>query len=128
MSKREQAKLQEVFEQLHQHGLECGREIARLAEEMHPDALAVVPLYRSCVVVLQDEQMKQAGNCKLILYGDPHWLGYKTITKKLLRRKAFHDTVIVKGERSNPRLFVRWGNRYHELKVSTRWTRTLGSP
>jgi len=105
----------EIVTTMHELGLQCGRDIAKLAEEMHPDALCIVPLYRSCMVVLQDEKLKKAGACKLILYGDPHWLGHE-VTKGWLRRKQFHDTIIVRGERSNPRLLIKVGKKFKEMK------------
>jgi len=90
--------LKEILARLHKRGMECGRKIAYIAESIHPNALLVVPLYRSCMVV---EKGPYETCCTLHFYGDPHWLGMDLSVENL---KKFHAKVIVHGQRSLPDL------------------------
>lgn len=92
-------------EQFHEHGIGCGNEIARLAKEMHPKAIAVIPLYRSCIVVEQSDDDKKEGVCILHGYADPHWLG-GGIDIENLQRKEFHARFIVQGHREGPGIYL----------------------
>jgi len=125
----------EVLAKLHEQGIKCGLKIAELAKQLHPNSLLVVPLYRSCMVVEQDKDAKEAGYCKLHFYADPHWLG-EELTIENLKKKKFSSTVYVKGQRSGPDIIFVSGNETfvavlptlgtaeilnHGLKKSEKW-------
>ncbi len=50
-----QEKIDEFVKEFHEHGIGCGLDISKLAKEIHPNAIAIVPLYRSCIVIEQNE-------------------------------------------------------------------------
>jgi hypothetical protein len=83
------------------HGLGCGSKIADIAKEMHPDALIVVPLYRSCIVIDQSDEEKKEGVCTLHTYADPHWLGGE-IDLDTLKSDDFHFEFCIRGDRQGP--------------------------
>ncbi len=91
--------------EFHEHGLGCGNKIAALAKEMHPNAIAIMPLYRSCIVIEQSEEDKKEGVCILHGYADPHWLGGE-IDVENLQRKDFHARFIVQGRREGPGIYL----------------------
>lgn len=95
--------LAEVLEEMHNIGMNCGREISRLAKMIHLDCIAVVPLYRSCVVIMQSEEEKDEGICTIHAYADPHWLG-KDINIETLKSDDFHTEFKIKGNRSSPQI------------------------
>lgn len=105
-----------LFKVLHRMGLCGGDKIAKIAKELHPDAVAVVPLYRSCMVVIQSKEDREKGIARLIFYADPAWLGYKR-TKDTLRKKIFHEEVVVLGSRSSPYLVIERGDTIMELPI-----------
>jgi len=86
-------------------GKECASEIITAAKKLHPDALFMLPLYRSALVVLpQDEAELERGACTIILYHDPHWMGHdKTTTENL---PHFKEVLEVYGQRSGPDLLL----------------------
>lgn len=88
-----------------EHGLGCGNKIATLAKEMHPNAIAIIPLYRSCIVVEQSDDEKKEGVCILYGYADPHWLGGE-IDVESLQKKDFHARFIVQGRREGPGIYL----------------------
>lgn len=87
------------------HGLECGNEIATIAKELHPDAVAIIPLYRSCLVVEQNDKDKKEGMCTMHGYSDPHWCG-KELDIETLQSDEFHVMFIVQGRREGPEIFL----------------------
>jgi hypothetical protein len=98
---RQLKKVDEFTQDFRAHGLGCGNKIADIAKEIHPDALAIVPLYRSCIVVEQSEEEKKEGVCTLHSYADPHWLGGE-IDADTLKSDDFHFEFCVRGERQGP--------------------------
>ena len=80
-----------------------GREICRLAKVIHPDCIAVVPLYMSCIVIMQSEEEKDEGICTIHAYSDPNWLG-EDINIQTLKKEDFHTEFKIKGQRSSPEL------------------------
>jgi len=57
-------------------GMEAGREIEKIAKKLHPDAIATMPLYRGCLVLLKrTREEEERGACSIILYHDPNWMG-----------------------------------------------------
>lgn len=57
-------------------GMEAGKEIEEIAKKLHPDAIATMPLYRGCLVLLkQTREEEEIGACSIILYHDPSWMG-----------------------------------------------------
>ncbi len=94
-------KVDKFSQEFHEQGLGCGRKIADIAKEIHPDALSVVPLYRSCIVIEQNEEEKKNGACTLHAYADPHWLGGE-IDAKTLILDDFHFEFVVRGDRQGP--------------------------
>ncbi len=94
-------KVKEFTEKSHSHGMNCGQKIAEVAAFLHPNALLIVPLYRSCIVVEQDEQDKKDGSCTIHGYADPHWLG-RDIDAHSLKSDTFHDCYKIHGDRQGP--------------------------
>jgi hypothetical protein len=94
-------KVDEFMNDFRTHGLGCGVKIAEVAKEIHPDALVIVPLYRSCIVVEQSEEEKKEGVCTLHSYADPHWLGGE-IDIDTLKSDDFHFEFCVRGDRQGP--------------------------
>ncbi len=88
-------------QEFHEHGLGCGNEIANVVKEIHPDALIIVPLYRSCITIEQSEEEKKNGVCTLHAYADPHWLGGE-IDIDTLKKDDFHFEFTIQGDRQAP--------------------------
>jgi hypothetical protein len=80
------------------HGLVCGNKIADIVKELHPDALVIVPLYRSCIVIVQSDEEMKDGVCTLHSYADPHWLG-GDIDVDTLKSDDFHFEFCIRGDR-----------------------------
>lgn len=94
-------KVNEFMKEFHEHGIECGNKIADIAKEMHPDAMAIISLYRSCIVIKQSEEEKKNGTCTIHSYADPHWLG-EDIDVDTLKSDDFHFEFCVRGDRQGP--------------------------
>lgn len=94
-------KVNEFMKDFRTHGLGCGSKIAEIAKEIHPDALAIVPLYRSCIVIKQSDEEKKDGMCAIHSYADPHWLGGE-ISVETLKSDDFHFEFVVQGDRQGP--------------------------
>lgn len=99
--KKVNEKVNEFVKEFHNHGLGCGDKIANIAKEIHPNALVVVPLYRSCIVIEQSEEEKKDGVCTLHSYADPHYLG-GDIDLESLKSERFHYEFCVQGDRQGP--------------------------
>ncbi len=98
-------KVEDFTSVMHEHGIGCGNEIAKIAKEIHPDAIAVIPLYRSCIVIEQSEKDRKEGVCVIHGYADPHWLGGE-IDLENLQREDFHARFIVQGDRQGPGIYL----------------------
>jgi len=61
--------LAEIFKAMYKRGMTCGRRIAEIARQLHPNAVLIHPLYRSAVVILPEQEEDEF---KIIFYGDPH--------------------------------------------------------
>ncbi len=94
-------KIDKFTKTFHDHGIGCGNKIADIAKEIHPNALATVPLYRSCIVIEQSEEERNEGVCTLHAYADPHWLGGE-IDIDTLKSDDFHFEFRVRGDRQGP--------------------------
>lgn len=94
-------KVEEFTKEFHEHGMGCGIKIAELAREMHSGAIAILPLYRSCIVVEQNDGDKKEGDCTVHTYADPHWLGGE-IDIETLKSEEFHSVYHVQGDRQCP--------------------------
>lgn len=90
-----------ISSELREYGFKCGDEIATIAKEMHPNALIVIPLYRSCIVIEQSEEEKKEGSCTMHSYADPHWLGGE-IDVDTLKTDDFHFEYSIQGDRQRP--------------------------
>lgn len=97
-------KIDDFVNDFHTHGLECGNKIAELIKEIHPNAVAIIPLYRSCIVIEQSDTEKRDGIAIIHSYADPHWLG-KEIDIKTLISEEFHTKFIVQGYREGPEIY-----------------------
>ncbi len=93
--------IEEMTKDMCDHGLGCGKEIATIAREIHPGALIILPLYRSCIVIEQSEEEKKEGVCTLHSYADPHWCG-EEINIETLKSKEFHFEFLLQGDRQGP--------------------------
>lgn len=91
----------EFVKEVRDRGLGCGDKIADIAKKIHPDALVIVPLYRSCIVIEQSDEEKKDGVCTLHSYADPHWLG-GDIDVENLKSERFHYEFCVQGDRQGP--------------------------
>ena len=94
-------KVDKFAREFQEHGIGCGNKIAEVVRELHPNALVIVPLYRSCIVIEQSEDEKKEGECTLHSYADPHWLGGE-IDVENLKRSDFHSEFCVQGDRQGP--------------------------
>ncbi len=94
-------KVEEFMRKSREHGIGCGNEIANVVKEIHPNALIIVPLYRSCIVIEQSEEEKKQGVCTIHSYADPHWLG-RNIDIDALKLDDFHFEFCVQGDRQGP--------------------------
>ena len=91
-------KIKKTLDVMHKHGMGCGNQIAEIARVIHPDALLIVPLYRSCIVVEQSDKEIKDGSCTIHTYADPHWLG-REIDIDTLKSEDFHFVYNVCGDR-----------------------------
>lgn len=96
-------KIEEFMKNFREHGIGCGIEISKVAKEIHPNAIAIIPLYRSCIVIEQNDDNRTEGTAIIHAYGDPHWLG-RDITIENLKSDDFHQTYVVNGYREGPRI------------------------
>lgn len=96
-----EAKITEFVQEHHEHGIQCGLKIANLVKEIHPRAIAVIPLYRSCIAVEQGDKEYQDGNAIIHAYADPHWLGGE-IDIETLKSDRFHKIFYMQGLREGP--------------------------
>lgn len=94
-------KIEEVLDEMRENGIGCGIKIANIVKTIHPDALTIVPLYRSCIVVMQSDDEKKAGTCTIHAYADPHWRGQE-IDFDTLKNGDFHFQFQVEGDRQGP--------------------------
>ena len=106
--------VQKVVKDFHEHGLGCGLEISKLAKEMHPNAITIVPLYRSCIVVEQSDEEKKEGVATIHAYADPHWMG-GDITIDALRSDDFHAKFVIQGQRHGPEICLVKANTYQKM-------------
>jgi len=96
------------------HGMYCGIQIAEISKTIHPKAVAIIPLYRSCIVIEQTDEDKEEGNCTIHTYADPHWLG-KEIDIETLKSGAFHSVYNVQGDRQGPAVIQTKKTEHDEL-------------
>ena len=96
------------------HGMYCGIQIAEIAKTIYPKAVAIIPLYRSCIVIEQIDEDKEEGNCTIHTYADPHWLGGE-IDIETLKSGAFHSVYNVQGDRQGPAIIQTKKTEHDEL-------------
>ncbi len=95
---REKA-LEDFFEVMRKGGNKGGEEIAAIASKLHPDALFIAPLYRSCMVVLpKTEAEEERGAITIKLYHDPSWIGGERTVENLPK---FYQNLKLWGQRSH---------------------------
>ncbi len=110
----------EFMEVMGKRGNKKGERIAGVAAELHPDALLIVPLYRSAVVVLpKNEEEQERGSMSLVLYHDPQWLGADDITTENLPR--FKHVLQIWGQRSGPDVSIRTQDTDEIAVLDTEW-------
>lgn len=107
-------KVNAFVQKFHEHGIGCGLEILKIAKEIHPEAVAIIPLYRSCVVIEQSEDYKKEGIATIHAYSDPHWLG-RDITVDTLKSDDFHSKFIIQGKREGPEIYLVDANNYQKM-------------
>ena len=107
-------KINGFVQEFHEHGIGCGLEISKLAREMHPNAIAIVPLYRSCVVIEQSDEEKKEGVATMHAYADPHWMG-GDITIEALQSEDFHAKFSIQGQRHGPEVCLVNANSYQKM-------------
>ena len=71
-------KHKDFFKKFHQHGLDCGNEIAQLLKSEHEDCL-IVPLYRSALAI----RINEDETVSIFAAGDPHAQGEDINDKNL---------------------------------------------
>lgn len=106
--------VEKFMEKFHEHGIECGLVISELVRKIHPGAIAIVPLYRSCVVIEQSDVDKKEGIAVVHAYADPHWLG-RDITVDTLQSDDFHSKFVVQGLREGPQINLTDANNYQKM-------------
>ena len=107
-------KVNEFVQKFHEHGIGCGQEISELVREMHPNAIAIVPLYRSCVAIEQSDEDKKEGIATIHAYADPHWMG-RDITIDTLKSDDFHGKFIIQGKREGPEVCLVNANSHQKM-------------
>lgn len=98
-----QKKVEKFVQEFHEHGIDCGKEIAKVAEDIHPFAIAIIPLYRSCIVIEQSKEQEEEGIAAIHAYADPHWLG-GNIDTETLKSGRFHKVFHAQGLREGPEI------------------------
>jgi len=92
----EQEVLEEVLEEFRNSGIDAGKEILSLATEIHgKDILFSFPLYRSCIVILKQNDV--SGLIKMVVYHDPCWMGRERSVESL---PDFREDLTLFGQRS----------------------------
>lgn len=71
--------LVKVYKVMRKNGIEKAERISRIAKKLHPNAVAIFPMYRSTLVLLPSG--------KLIGYNDPAWMGYPVNARTLRRHR-----------------------------------------
>jgi hypothetical protein len=107
-------KINEFVQEFHEHGIGCGLEISKLARDMHPNAITIIPLYRSCVVIEQSDEEKKEGVATMHAYADPHWMG-GDITIEALQSEDFHSKFSIQGQRHGPEVCLVNANSYQKM-------------
>lgn len=111
----ENKEVDEFMHEFHEHGIGCGNEIANIAKEIHHDAMIIIPLYRSCIVIEQSEKEKKEGVLTLHAYGDPHWKG-REIDIETLKLDDFHVEFLIEGDRQCP-IFINKSKKEDQLII-----------
>ena len=106
--------VKEFAKEFQTHGMHCGVQIAGLAKVIHTEAIAVIPLYRSCIVIEQTSEDKEVGCCTMHAYADPHWLGNE-IDIETLKSGEFHSMYHVQGDRQGPIIVQTKKTEHNEL-------------
>ncbi len=114
-----QEKIDEFVKEFHEHGIGCGLDISKLAKEIHPNAIAIVPLYRSCIVIEQNDEDKKEGIATMHTYADPHWMGGE-ITIDALQSEDFHSIFNIQGLREGPEIVLINANSYQKMLDKSR--------
>jgi hypothetical protein len=78
LTEKQNKELEKIFDKM---GKESSSGIMKVAKKLHPDAVLIIPLYRSCLVILPKESPNHPQ--QIIAYHDPQWAGDK-ITKQRL--------------------------------------------
>lgn len=107
-------KIEEFVKEFQEHGIGCGIEISKLAKEIHPSAVTIIPLYRSCIVIEQSNEEKKEGTAAIHAYADPHWLG-RDITIDALQSDDFHAKFMIHGQREGPEICLVNANNYEKM-------------
>ncbi len=102
-------------------GLDCGEQIAKIIKELHPDAAAVLPLYRSAIAVIPKQDKDGNKSIEIWGYGDPHVNGDDYITKENV--KPFHSIVVIGGDRYGPKYYDKFFDEFKELLTEDHWKR-----
>jgi len=98
-----QKKVEKFVQEFHKRGIGCGHEIAKIVEDAHPFATAIIPLYRSCIVIEQSKEQEEEGIAVIHAYADPHWLG-GNVDIETLKSDRFHKVFHVQGLREGPNI------------------------
>jgi hypothetical protein len=109
--------LAKVFEYMRKNGVKTGQELMKLAKEMHSDTtiITAIPLYRSCLLIEQTDELRENGQCILHFYHDPEWMG-ETVTKETLVK--YYKKIIVQGQRSGADLLTECEHIEQVLHIS----------
>lgn len=84
-------------------GRESGDEIAALARQLHRNAVAIVPLYRSAFVLLPQQRQERGHHMRAVIYHDPAWMGEDRTLDSLPRYKS---ELTIMGQRSGPDFYL----------------------
>ena len=88
-----------IFEEMEKMGFECGKKIAKIVRELHPEAIAVVEAYRSAFAILPPEKDKII----ILMYGDPHAFGKDLTVENVKEMKV---TIEIRGDRMIPNIYL----------------------
>ena len=111
----EKENLRRIIAEMQKLGMTRGETIAEVAKKMHPDAITILPLYRSCAVVVpQKDWQKYRGCWSIIMYGDPGAMG-GDIDEEHLNDPMFKQEIIIYGQRFGPQILTGNGIEYRPI-------------
>lgn len=97
------SELENILEKMEKKGLECGKEIASILEDIR-DFDYVIPLYRSAIGIQGVENLADYSiGVEIVPFSDPHFWGDEINPETV--EEARKSRIFVKGERIGPEFY-----------------------